>query len=287
MVDSSTSEYGLVRLHGGPFTVHSSAYGEKMHPGLGPAAEAETLYVGQLRLCERLRQHGGEFVVWDIGLGAAANALTLLRLTREGSCPLRLVSFDETPNAMHFALEHAQSLKYLRGYESTAGVLLRSGHTEFVDGARTVNWRLHIGDFPSLIAGEDAGSIAKPHAILFDPFSPAKNPAMWTLPLFSRIFRLLEPSRPCALATYSRSTMIRAALLLAGFFVGRGHATGMKEETTVAANTRSLLDEPLDRTWLNRARKSGSAEPLAGGDYRQAPLSPESWERLQQHPQFA
>ena len=65
-----------------------------------------------------------------------------------------------------------------------------------------------------------------PHAIYFDAFSPAKNPAMWTLPVFQNLFRTLDPQRPCALTTYSRSTLIRATLLLAGFFFGVGHAGG-------------------------------------------------------------
>src|SRR5205085_9733466 len=85
---------------------------------------------------------------------------------------------------------------------------------------------------------------------------------MWTQPLFSRIFKLLDPCRPCALPTYSRSTMLRVTLLLAGFFVGVGHATGEKEETTIAANALDLITEPLDRHWLQRARRSTSAEPL-------------------------
>src|SRR5437773_12399144 len=79
---------------------------------------------------------------------------------------------------------------------------------------------------------------------MFDAFSPAKNPAMWTLPLFSRLFQQLDPARPCALPTYSRSTMLRVTLLLAGFFVGVGHATGEKDETTIAANTLDLIAEP-------------------------------------------
>ena len=73
--------------------------------------------------------------------------------------------------------------------------------------------------------------------------SPAANPAMWTQPLFSNLFQLLAPDRPCSLPTYSRSTMLRASLLLAGFYVGAGHATGEKEETTIAANTLELVDE--------------------------------------------
>ena len=110
---------------------------------------------------------------------------------------------------------------------------------------------------------------------------------MWTEPLFANVFRLLDPRRPCALPTYSRSTMLRVTLLLAGFFVGLGHATGEKEETTIAANTLELIEEPLDRRWLSRARRSTSAEPLREPVYRQSRLSPETWAKLHQQPQFA
>jgi hypothetical protein len=109
---------------------------------------------------------------------------------------------------------------------------------------------------------------------------------MWTLPVFTDLHRLLDPARPCALPTYSRSTLLRVTLLLAGFFVGVGHATGEKEETTLAANTPALIDEPLDRPWLTRARRSTSAEPLHEPVYRQARLSVATWERLLEHPQF-
>jgi hypothetical protein len=110
---------------------------------------------------------------------------------------------------------------------------------------------------------------------------------MWTVPLFADLFRRLDPKRPCALANYTRSTMARVTMLLGGFFVGVGHPSGLKEETTVAANRPDLLDEPLDRRWLERAKRSHSAEPLSGPVYRQAPLSSATWERLRQHSQFA
>jgi hypothetical protein len=149
-----------------------------------------------------------------------------------------------------------------------------------------VEWELHLGDFPSLLHSSAATIWPKPHAILFDAFSPATNPAMWTLPIFTRIHALLDPTRPCALPTYSRSTLLRVTLLLAGFYVGAGHATGEKEETTLAANRLELLSEPLGQDWLKRVQRSTSAEPLHTPEYRQAPLAPESWARLQAHPQF-
>jgi tRNA U34 5-methylaminomethyl-2-thiouridine-forming methyltransferase MnmC len=297
--------YSLVYLRNGACSIRSLAEAETFHPVIGPAMEAEALYVRQLRLPERVRETSGEFVIWDVGLGAAANALTALRLVREGLASsnaaaqeshaekqLRLVSFDHTTDAAAFALEHGAELGYVAGYESALAELIKNRSVKFSDGLLQVEWTLESGDFPARLvsAREDArptqNELVPPHAILFDPHSPKKNPAMWTALLFADLFRQLDPQRSCALATYTRSTMARVALLLGGFFVGVGHPSGLKEETTVAANRLDLLDEPLDHRWLERAKCSHSAEPLSGPVYRQAPLSPETWDKLRQHPQF-
>ena len=278
--------YRIVRLASGAYSVHSVVHAETFHPVIGPVAEAQTLYVGQLGLCERLRRHSGEFVVWDVGLGAAANAVTVLRALRDVPCRLQLLSFDHTPEPLEFALTHPDHLSYLPGFEARLNELLSRGKTAFSEGLCSVRWDLHLADFPGLVASSQAEALAKPHLIMFDAFSPAKNPAMWTLPLFAILFRLLDPARPCVLPTYSRSTLLRVTLLLAGFFVGVGHATGEKEETTIATNSLALLEEPLDGRWLQRASRSSSAEPMLAPCYRQAPLSEENRRRLEAHPQF-
>jgi tRNA U34 5-methylaminomethyl-2-thiouridine-forming methyltransferase MnmC len=298
-----TGDYQIVPLACGAKTLLSASYGEKMHPGLGPQAEAELLYVRQLQIARRLEREAGEFVIWDVGLGAAANAIAALRATREIAGRLRLVSFDNTREPLEFALANAAALGYVAGYESQIAGLLTVGTARcavrtpqrgvptqpqgviFQNGNLAVKWEFHLGDFPGLLKSNSA--LEPPHAIFFDAFSPAKNPAMWTLPLFAGLFRALDPERPCALTTYSRSTMIRATLLLAGFFVGAGHATGLKEETTIAANSPDLITAPLDARWLERARRSDSAEPLREPVYSRAPLRPETQELLRRHPQFS
>jgi tRNA U34 5-methylaminomethyl-2-thiouridine-forming methyltransferase MnmC len=283
--------YRLVTLANGAHSVHSVAHRETFHPVIGPVAEAEALYVRQLRLPERLRAHPGPFVIWDVGLGAAANPLTVLRAVRGLPGSLQLISFDQTLEPLLFGLSHAGRLDYFRGYEDHLHQLASAGHVSFKDGELQVEWELHLGDFPSLIqAWLSAPATPRPPApcaILFDAYSPAQNPAMWTQPLFAGLYQLLDPGRPCALPTYSRSTMLRVSLLLAGFYVGAGHATGEKEETTIAANALDLIEEPLGERWLRRARGSTSAEPLWEPVYRQARLAPATWERLRQHPQFS
>jgi hypothetical protein len=277
----SAENYQLVRLANGAFSIRSLAEGETFHPVIGPVAEAQRLYVDQLQLRRRLQSHSGEFVIWDVGLGAAANVLTVLRATADLPCPLRVISFDRTVEPLAFALRHAAELGYFLGYEETAANLLATGRAALAHG----HWELRQGDFPQLLRAGTRPA-PPPHVILFDAFSPAKNPAMWTAPLFADLFRCLDPQRPCAMPTYSRSTMLRVTLLLAGFFVGVGRATGEKEQTTIAANTPGLLGEPLPREWLQRARRSRSAEPLSEPVYRQACLSAETWEKLRRHPQF-
>jgi tRNA U34 5-methylaminomethyl-2-thiouridine-forming methyltransferase MnmC len=283
---STDSGYQIVRLNNGICSVRSLADAETFHPVVGPVAEAEALYVNQLKLRQRLKNHSGEFVIWDVGLGAAANALTVLRATKDIPCKIRLVSFDQTLEPLRFALKHAAELGYFGGYENHLQEFLREHRIVFQNETQEVDWKFHLGDFPSLLRQSAAKGFPKPHAILFDAFSPAKNPAMWTLPLFTNLFQLLDPKRPCALPTYSRSTILRVTLLLAGFFVGVGHATGEKEETTIAANDLSLISEPLDARWLDRAKRSHRAEPMMEPVYRIAPLSESSREKLLAHPQF-
>ncbi len=279
-------DYELVRVANGAWTVRSRRDGETFHPVVGPVEEAQALYVRQLDLASRALETPGEFVVWDVGLGAAANVLTALRALEDTPARIRVESFDHTLAPLAFARSEHERLGYFGGYLGAVDALLERGESSWTRGRSEVTWRAHVGDFPDWLQSPETGRVPLPHAVLWDAYSPARNPAMWTLPTFRALRRLMPDGHRCALATYSRSTLLRVTLLLAGFWVGAGSATGEKEETTVAATDPAWVSAPLGKAWLERARRSTSGEPMAEPSYRQLPPSLATLQALERHPQF-
>lgn len=245
----------LVTVRSGARSLRSRAHGETFHPVIGPQAEAEALHVEQQRLRERLRASEGEFVIWDVGLGAGANALAVLKalVGEPKGNRVSLHSFDLNLDALQFALSHRAELGYFGSLAPAVEELMQNGHAV----AHGMNWQLYLGDFAERLASAPA-----PDAILYDPYSPAANPRMWTLEHLTRVFQRLNPTRGCLLTSYSRSTAVRVTLLLAGFSVGHGRAIAEKEETTVASNSLELLERPLEPAWLERVRRSTHSAPL-------------------------
>ncbi len=275
-MDSSLFE--LVTVQSGARSLRSREFGETFHPVIGPMAEAVALHVRQQRLTERAAATDGPFVIWDVGLGAAANAVAVLEaFAAEQGGRVELHSFDHTTAPLAFALAHAEALGYLAPHAAAVEHLLTEGSWP----AERLTWIFHPGDFRTSMLATPA-----PHAVIYDPYSPAANPELWTLEHFTALHAALDPARPCLFTNYTRSTAVRVTLLLAGFYVGHGHATGEKDQTTIAANAPGLLDEPLDRRWLGRVARSTRSAPLRA-NAAAGPISAADRERLEAHPQFA
>jgi queuine tRNA-ribosyltransferase len=236
--------------------------------------ESERLYVAQSRLRERLAEGGARLVLLDVGLGAASNALAALRAAEsapEGGRALEIVSFERDTGALALAAsdEGARLLELDERCRSAARALLRDGRWE----SARVRWRLVAGDLLETLPHEDA----RAEIVFWDPFSPRSNPEPWTLRAFSAA--RARCAERATLFTYSTATSTRAALLLAGFFVGAGDPSGPKEETTAAATDLALLARPLDARWLSRVLRSSAPLPP------DAP--PDALDRIRAHPQFA
>lgn len=274
--------FELVELKSGGVSIRSLEHGETMHIGTDPRTESLALHVGQQRLVERVREwsDGSPFVVWDIGLGPAGNAITAIEVLRKAGKQVEIHSFEIDTAVLEFAIRHAGALGYLVGWEDCIRELLAEGSVSPVPG---ISWHLHRGDFTHL-----PHSAPAPASIFFDPYSPARNPEMWSQDVFRKLWSAVtSPDAPdCMMTNYTRSTSVRVTMALAGWFVGVGVPTGEKEETTVAANRISLLENRLDTSWLSRVRASTNSSPLRGRNYMRGPISPGDYAELMGHPQF-
>ncbi|HKB91295.1 MAG TPA: tRNA guanosine(34) transglycosylase Tgt [Opitutaceae bacterium] len=292
-----------VRIHKprrlGDYEIHTSTQGfssirqissgEVMHSVNRPSDEANKLYIEQSCLASRLlksESQTDELVIWDVGLGAASNAMAALQCFE--SCyaekgqvalrPLRLVSFECDLDPLTLATRDAGRFPHLR--HGAPFQILETGKWAHASGL--FQWELLKGDFLSFI---EAAKI--PDLIYYDPFSFKTDSLLWTPEVFSRIFKHCLPTS-AELYTYSASTAVRVALLSAGFFVGEGAGTGPKADTTVAftrasgADGHPLSPRLLGEEWLARWKRSTSKSP--------ATLSAEERIRfehgIESHPQF-
>jgi queuine tRNA-ribosyltransferase len=270
---AASSRFEVVVTSRGGLAVLDRAAGEVMHPGVGARIEAEELYVRQSRLADRLAEGGAPLTLFDVGLGAASNALAALGAARAappGSRRLEVLSFERDPAALAFAASDGCAGRLGLCAEDVRAVrqLLASGcHEE--PGLR---WRLVPGDvLAALPAAPGRADVA-----FWDPFSPRQNPELWSMGAFAALRARCGPR--AAVFTYSTATAVRSALLLAGFYAGAGDPSGAKAATTAAATEPSLLARPLDRRWLERLGRSSAPFP---------PDAPsDALDRIRAHPQF-
>ena len=129
------------------------------------------------------------------------------------------------------------------------------------DGSLTRTWASkELGQRWTVYTGSylDAQKLPSPEVIYFDMYSPRTCPELWSTEAFKQLRALC---RETTLYTYSSSTRVRVALLLAGFFVGYGRSTGAKYDTTTAATSLAELERPLDTRWIERLKRSHAFAP--------------------------
>jgi len=171
-------------------SIRQISSGEIMHSHTPPMVEAQALYVDQSGLAERLRlptdadaATAAPLVIWDLGLGAAANAMAAIRCYEAEAAkgpvrPLRVISFESDLDSLRLAMTHKNRFEYLR--HSGPDALLARGTWKSRQFAG-LEWELHVGDFwakateasarPDLVYGHgrQEGDHRRPDARLRDP----------------------------------------------------------------------------------------------------------------------
>ena len=243
----------------GFYSIQQKSSGEIMHSVNPPMVEARDLYLAQSQLFSRIQEtEKPELVIWDVGLGAATNAMSVIQAYEKSEAqrkrPLHVVSFEIDLDPLRLAHQSPECFPYLQ--HAAVEELLR--HGAWQSEHLPLRWSLIEGDFFEKLADAPV-----PDLIFFDPFSYKTNPNLWGQSALRKIYDRCQ-GHPVELFTYSASTSFRATLLSVGFFVGRGVGTGPKSETTIATNLRrqDAHYRLMDQEWLKRWTKSSAKYPL-------------------------
>ena len=174
-----SSQFEIVTTRMGALSIRDNVTQEIMHNPVGPWAEANALYIEQSHMRRRLTEDlAKELVIFDVGLGAAANALAALHCARDtkNRRSLRLVSFERDLELLKFALENSHHFDHFKGYEAAVQAILEKGHWQ----EEGIVWELRHGNFVELIEREPALA----HIVFYDPYSSKKNQEMWCLSFY-------------------------------------------------------------------------------------------------------
>jgi queuine tRNA-ribosyltransferase len=263
--------YEVHRAWEGFASIRQISSGEIMHSRTAPMEEATRLYVEQSNLAERLRiepgenpEQAGPLVIWDVGLGAAANAMAAIHCYEELAAagpvrPLRIISFENDLDSLRLAFRHNRDFTYLR--HGGPAAILTDGQWQSRQYPG-LSWQLLAGDFLEMMAHAPA----PPDLIFYDMFSTKTSGTVWTFAAFRKVFEACA-GREAELFTYTCSTANRAALLASGFYVARGRSAGEKVETTIALTAAAFHSplskqrEMLSHEWLEKWQRSAAKFP--------------------------
>jgi queuine tRNA-ribosyltransferase len=258
---------------------------ERMHPVEDPREEARKLYVESSGLLSRIESASEDepLCIWDVGLGAATNAMAAIRAWEQSPrARLTIISFERDLDPMRLATDHPFAFPHVKH----AGPYLLLEQGKYVSKCGRLEWRLVQGDFATACADEPT----RPDFVFYDPFSAKTDDApLWSPEFFERLHGLWA-GKPAIIVSYSNSTAVRATWLAAGFYVASGAPSARRRDTSLILTPASAATLPegtplLGRAWLDRWERSSAPAPAsvlgASGAVREAFLA-----RVRSHPQF-
>lgn len=204
----------------GSFTLYNERYQQTYHSIHGSRTESEHVFLQGTGIARHIALQKPARVL-EVGFGTGLNFLLTGDLALRHRTRLSYWAFErELPPLVQLAalrydtlLTHGDLFPALLNWLQSLHDLHQTGLLTWTFSDRLT---LH------LISGDATKAPApdKPvDAIFLDAFSPDKNPELWTVPFFKKLYGTLRPGG--ALATYSARSLVRKNLTAAGFEVSK------------------------------------------------------------------
>ena len=234
--------YKIIPTQDKTSTLYSEAFQEACHSLDG--AWEETCF-NYLQGCEIPKKSlEGQVNILEVGFGPGVGLQVVsdfYERERKGT-PFTFKSFELDKGLVEWALEN-----WPKEALNLEGEFKNEGDLTFFEGKIGLGKVLiFIGDArKTLNLARKIGLLSGINAIFQDPFSPKKNPSLWTYEWFLDLKSVADAS--VVLSTYSSSSSIRKSLHEAGWILS--NAPGFSSKRT---STRARLDAPRDMELENK-----------------------------------
>jgi len=242
------NKFSLIQTEDGTSTIYYDEYSEAMHSTSGAYEESLLKHIYPSRILE---QSPGEINVLDIGFGMGYNVLALVAELEKINYPGRVNVISLERDRSYLSL--LDTIRFNDDRDHIYNDIKRAfSHGEKSRG--NISIKIILGDARDSLARLENMEF---HALFQDPFSPFKNPELWSLEYFSRIYEITSSTG--ILTTYSSAPQIRKALIDSGFIIGRGPSVGKKREGTIA--TKSGVIKPIESNEILELEKNVKSTP--------------------------
>lgn len=217
-------------------TLWSEFFDENCHSTHGAYAETLTNYVETCGITQKSLEPS---VILEVGFGLGMGLKATIENT---SRPIHFVSLELDPALVEWAKNNLE----IKNFDWSCLTPCAHGfHGEIPQRELTVD--ILIGDARMTLPKWSK----KFDAIYQDPFSPKKNPSLWTYEWFKLLRE--KSNQEVIMATYSASVGVRKAMLEAGWHPQALKGFGPKRERTIAK-----LVGPADENLERRLRASSA-----------------------------
>ncbi len=237
----------------GSYTLYSNEYDECYH-STKDGALSESLYKHVIPAFS-FAPPSDKLVILDICFGLGYNTLATIYYCIQNDIKTELEIFSP-----ELDLNLVQSLKTFRypiEFDALRHIITAlSEKQEYQDEHLKI--KIIIGDARASIKEIDK----KIDIIYQDPFSPKKNPTLWTREYFEDIYALASPS--AVLTTYSVATPVRLGLYESGFYIYE-YTSDHTRSGTIASKRRLPL-KPIDMEL--KKQRNPKAKSLKDSEYQ-------------------
>jgi len=242
-------KHHFIQTQDGSTTLFSEFYQEACHSTYGAKEETLKFYIQNGQLIKKAQEFW-PLNILEIGLGLGlAFELSLQQLILQNiNFKLHYVALEKDLELINWAQLNSSSLNQLSWIQVSGQktTLLRGTSSQFVIDIIHGNARDAVLEFshyfPDIIF----------HLIYQDPFSPPKNPTLWTVEWFDQLKKWSHQN--ATLTTYSSSSCVRKALNETGWAIFEGGGFAKKRSSTIArlqGQTSPEILRQLERSPVN------------------------------------